>query len=319
VTAVVGADGHAVVTSRREAAVPPSVAALARVETVRLLLHPAFVIGLLAGGLVVWQAIATDAGADWPGAGYYGANTGWFPLWVGTLVASALGAGRARFLDDPDLFPGAPMPERRRVEAAVLALVGPVAVSVIAVGIEAIAVSRAGGFRLADPPASNGLVVPAAAEWVQQPLLVLLAGVLGVVIARLPRGRAVVLLLVSAATFFGSMLSWAFGTMPLRALHPLFARAYEQPMGPSYDPAEWVAGNAPALPPDQYVTNWREVRFDDAALLWHLLGLAGLVLLGIGIAGRLAGRSGGARWWLVVGGAAAVIAIGAKLVVAGPT
>jgi len=314
VTAVAGAQAGLAPADRGRSAV----VALAWVEARRMTWHPAFVLGLLASVAIVAAAVAGDADADWAGAGYYSAMSGWVGVWVGTLATAALAAGRGRLVSDPDLFPGVPLRGAQRVQALLLALVGPVAVTTLGVGAVAAVVGARGGFRQADPPFSAGLVAPSVLEWLQIPLLVALAGVVGIVIAHLPRGRALALLVVGVVTAMGTLIVWAFGAMPLRALHPLFLRTTSEPLPADFTPESWD-GTTSLLEADEYDW-WRMVRSDDATLAWHLVGVVGVALVLVALAIRLADRDDRRPARLAaIGAVVALASIGAQLAVTGPT
>ena len=149
-------------------------------------------------------------------------------------------------------------------------------------------VGARGGFRQADPPFSAGLVAPSVLEWLQVPLLVALAGVVGIVIAHLPRGRALALLVVGVVTAMGTLIIWAFGAMPLRAMHPLFLRTTSEPLPADFTLQDWD-GKTSLLEADEYDW-WRMVRSDDATLAWHLVGVVGVALVLVALAIRLADR-----------------------------
>ena len=55
--------------------------------------------------------------------------------------------------------------------------------------------------------------------------------------------------------------------------------------------------------PDEETTRWREVHLDAAAAGWHLVYLAGMILLGAWFAARMADRveARTVRWLVTVG------------------
>jgi hypothetical protein len=289
---------------------------LARVETLRVLRHPAFLVGALGAAVLVGRSFAVQTTGAWVGEDYFVAFSGWFPLWLGTMIAAALVAGRGRLLQDPDLFSGVPAPPETRVVATMLALGAPLLVTVAGVAAAAAAVDADGGFHLGRLRYSEA-VVPPFAEWAQIPLIVLLAGVVGVAIAQLPRWRLGALVVVGSATFLSSIALWAFDATPLRTFYPFMFRAHEQPLPADYRPADWAPGDPAVRFPDEYTARFREIRLDDAAAALHLVYLSGLVLAVAWLAVRLAG--GGRRWhWLAAGIPMAVVAGVAQYLAAGP-
>jgi hypothetical protein len=290
---------------------------LARVEARRLLRHPAFLLGALGAAVLVGRSFTVETSESWVGEDYFVIFSGWFPLWLGTMIATALVAGRGRLVQDPDLFSGVPAPPETRVVATLLALGVPLLVTVVGVAVAAAAVDADGGFHLGRLRYSDA-VVPPFVEWAQIPLVVLLAGVVGVAIAQLPRWRLGALVVVGSATFLSSIALWAFEETPLRTLYPFMYRAHEQRLPADYHPTDWAPGDPALRFPDEYTSAFREVRLDDAAAALHLVYLSGLVLAVSWVAVRLAG--GGRRWaWLAAGIPMAVVAGVAQYVAAGPT
>lgn len=263
------------------------VLAVARVEAVRLVLHPAFIVGL--AGTVAVQ-VGRAGADDWAGEGYYRGMAFWTFLWVGTLVAAALVAGRQRLLCDVDVFPVTPATNGDRALGTALGLLGPVAAATAAVCVVA-AVTASGGGYIHGSGAYAQAIHPSLIEWAQPIVLVALAGVLGIGLAQLRRRRFAALLAAGVILFFGGTGVWVFRAHPLRVLDPFMYPSYDRRLPDSFDPAGWTAGDRPLLAPDQYTSFWREVRFDPTALGWHLVYIGGLVLLDVWVVVRLADRT----------------------------
>lgn len=290
--------------------------ATAGVEAGRMVRHPAFLFGLAGTA----AQIALGRGSEeWSGQSHYLSSVAWVFTWVGALVAAALAAGRQRFASDPELFAGTPVTPADRVLGTALGLVGPGLAAALAVVVAAVVNARAGGFVLGDEPYSRAMT-PSLFEWAQPVLLVLLAGVVGIALAQLGRGRLPALIVAAMALFFGGTAIWAFQAHPLRVLHPFMFPAYEERLPASFDPAAWDRSDPPLNAPDEYNPFWKAIRFDTGALGWHLVYIAGLVLLGVWLAARMADRDGDGsrtRWLLLagiplvlIGGAAQVLTAG---------
>ncbi len=276
-----------------------TLSALARVETGRLLRHPAFLVGLAASLAAEFLRSGQEM---WAGQSYYLATVEWAYLWMGTLLAAALVAGRQRMLGEPDLFPGTPVAPADRVVATALALTGPVLVGAAAVALTAFLKVREAGFVLGDAPYSRA-IVPPVVEWLQPVLLIAFAGMVGVAIAQLRKGRMAALLVAVLATYIGGQGVWIVQGHPFRVLHPFMFPSYETKLPADFSPEGWGAGDPPLLAPGEWNSTWREVHFDTAALTWHLLYVGGLILLGIWWARRAAdrGEPTSGRWLLLVG------------------
>lgn len=290
--------------------------ATARVEAGRMARHPAFVIGLAAS---VGQITLRSGSEDWAGQSHYLSSVAWTFTWIGALVAAALAAGRQRFASDPDLFPATPATPADRVLGTALGLLGPASATALAVAFVAGMNARAGGFVLGDEGYSRA-VVPSLVEWAQPVLLVVLAGVVGIALAQLRRGRLPALVVAVMAVFFGGTAVWAFQVHPIRVLHPFMFPTYEQGLADSFSPAGWGVGDPPLNPPDEYTSVWRAVRLDTGALGWHLVYVGGLILLGVWMATRTArrGEDGASSRWLVAAGLPLLLIGGvAQIVTAG--
>ncbi len=272
---------------------------LGRLEAGRMLRHPAFLVALAASLAAILLRPGEEA---WAGEDYYNAQIGWTFTWMGTLAAAALIAGRQRFLGDLDLFPATPATPGDRVLATALALCGPILVAAAAVAVVAFLETRDGGFVMGEGAYARA-IVPSLAEWVQPVLLVALAGVVGIAVAQLRRGRLAVLGALLFATFIGGSAVWAFQAHPLRVLHPFMYPSYETSLPRSFVPSGWDAGDPPLLPPGEHHDTWHEVNFDTTALWWHLAYVIGLTLVGAWLARRSAdrGEPSSARWLVVAG------------------
>ena len=266
------------VAGRRQAR-RAAILALARVETGRLLRHPAFLLGLAATLAVI---SLRSPGDSWLSI------VAWAFTWMGTLLGAGLVAGRQKMLGDPDLFPATPATPGDRVLANALAVLGPT-LAAAATMVVVLATIHDGGLVVGEAGYTRE-VAPAAAVWVQPVLLVALAGVVGIAVAQLPRARLVVLSLLVFLMFVGGAGIWIAQQHPFRVLHPFMYPSYEAELPASFTAEGWRAGDLPLNPPDQHNRTWREVRFDTAALNWHLLYVAGLILLGVWAARRAADR-----------------------------
>ena len=259
---------------------------------------PAFLVGLAASLAALTVRPGTE---DWAGQGYYTATTAWTFLWVGTLVAAALVAGRQRFVSDPDLAPATPVTPADRALGTALGLLGPALVAAVASAAVAVMKIRAGGFVIGDEGYSRA-VTPSIFEWAQPVVLVVLAGVVGIAVAQLRRGTIAMVLVAAMAVFFGGTVIWAFQAHPLRVLHPFMYPSYEQTLPDSFTPQGWGADSPPLTGPSEFASNWHAIHFDAAALGWHLVYVGGLIGMGVWVAARLADRgerSASTKWLLV--------------------
>ena len=296
------ADGGIGVTATtiqaRPAASRSPILGVAAVEAVRLVRHPAFLVGLLLSWLQLVQSLFTRS-EEWDGQRYFVAMTANVWVCAGTLVAAACMAGRDRWLRDVELFPATPVTPGGRMAGTAVALAAPVAVTTVSAIAAAAWLERRGGFPFGDAPFTSA-INPPAAQWVQGPVLVALAGIVGIAVSQLPRLRLIALFLVTAVTWVCGIAPWLFGMHPFRVLHPFMYPAYEARI--SGDTLQtWTPGDPPLLRPVDYAVYWREVRFDTSALWWHLGYVAGFVLLLAWAAIALADRGTRRRSLLVIG------------------
>ena len=295
----------------RAEARPHPVVAIALTEGRRMLLHPAFLVGVVLTVLSQWTI---GGHQEWAGDHYFAVTSLWAFLWTGTFLAAALVAGRQRWLSNPDLFAGTPVAPGTRVLGLALAVLGPVVVSLPLVG--ATAVKWSDGFLMGEVPWS-GLHEPGLVEWLQKPLLVALAGLAGILVAQLPKGRLPVLLVTAVVMWFTSMALWMVQVYPLRQLHPSMLPTFEHRLPLGFQPTAWLPGDRPLMSPDEYNATWREARFDPASLGWHSLFVVGLGLLALWGAMRLADGRDRHRLVLWAGGALTLAGGVLQLVAAG--
>ncbi|MGY0234410.1 hypothetical protein [Longispora urticae] len=148
-------------------------AALTRVETWRLLRHPFVLVGLALSSWLLWREIT----ANRPVLHFLdlATPTALMPLAGATLVAANLATLRARRDHTEDLYtttPGRPVP-RAAAHLAALFPVALVAVALVAAGM---------AWAATDPYAVG---IPSLLELAAGPVVVLLAGTLGVALGRL--------------------------------------------------------------------------------------------------------------------------------------
>lgn len=197
-TAVVGRPVVPVATGCPQA----TAALLARFEARRIARHPAFLVGL---AFTLYVTLSSTAGSMVADSYINLTGLALMPLGLGTLLASHLGAVRARRAGAEELLTPAPTSPVVRTTGHLLAVAGAFAFA-LALSAAGAALGAAWGVFALRPP---GL-----AEFLQGPLAVAGAGMLGVALARWLPNRAVliplsiglmawnVILLGSGATWF---------------------------------------------------------------------------------------------------------------------
>lgn len=150
----------------------PSVA-LARLESRRLLLHPAFLFGVLVTPFILWLATGQEADVEWWQADT-GIPLGMVPLGWFTIVAANLNALRSKRHGTEELLEAMPVPAIARTAAHSLTALATVPVTLIAVI----------GWALVVDVRMDALGTPRAAEIAAALFIVAGAVVVGVVVAR---------------------------------------------------------------------------------------------------------------------------------------
>jgi hypothetical protein len=261
----------AAISSRGEFAAAPETArrqragvialALARVEGPRLVRHPAFLAG--AGLSVLISALMVR---DNLGGAYQALmGTGGIPLAAGTLLAVNLAALRSTRSDTDELFRPLPAPPAARTLAHLLSIAWAVAGAVLLVAAGFLALDAGDGLRVTPRGAT---AVPSVFELAQGPAAVGVLGAVGLVLARwVPHLAAGAVAVV--AMLAGNLLvtSWNLHAGPAW-LAPVVSTARPAPG------SSWPCYFASADPACGQLLG-----FETAAAGWHLVYLAGLLVL----------------------------------------
>jgi general stress protein CsbA len=232
-----------------------SLSALTVVEARRLLLHPFLLVGLALSILLIVASIPREGQLH----AFLLMGLAVLPLALGVFIAANLAAMRSRRDRAEELLDTLPQDARVRTGAQLLA----VAVTVpLAVALLAAAYLLFG--------AGNGLVVsvigtrhvPAAAELLQGPVLVLALGAVGVLLGRLAPVAPLALLLAVAVVLL---------EVPLAAWAPDTAWRWVVPLANSIVsvPDGWTACE-PRMNRSCGIVDY----FDIVGMAWHVLGLA---------------------------------------------
>jgi hypothetical protein len=278
---------------QRRAAVAPVAAwsaawALARVEGPRLIGHPIFLAGIALSVLYTLVLAAGDVGGDY--FALLGATL--LPLTLATLVVANLAALRDRRGGTLELYGATAAPAQARTLGHLLALAWPTAV---AAALVAGAFVWFGAWDGLEVTRDGRIATPGGADLAQGPLAVAVLGALGIALARW-FAHPPVAMLAAVALFFLQTVSTTWNLQE-RALWFLAL----------VNPAQIRAGSAWPCVADQSSPCILE---GFAALHWHVVYLAGLVVL-LGAVALL--RDGRRRCDLLVGATslAVVVAAGA--------
>lgn len=258
---------------------------LAVAEAVRMVRHPAFLVGC---GLTVALLFVSRNNPNGVYLGLTGA-AGMAPG-LGLLLAANMATLRARTDDAEELLGAAPLDVADRTRAIALATLLPAAVATAVGLVTGAAIATTSGIPV-DFATGTRDAWPTVVELLQVPAFIVAAGVLGVALGRWVPYR-LVSLAVGIALFF--------------LLIPTFF----------WTPTGWVARLAP-LRDHSEVHHWVQVTpgsghnvvngFDRVGLVWHAAYLAGIALLLAGVALARHSDAPAVRRLLAVGAAVAVI------------
>jgi len=225
------------------------VAALARIEGRRLLLHPVFLLGLALSMLFFRDE---GNGATWEA---FVDGFAYLPLACGTLVAANLGALRSRRDRTDELYESMPRPRSSRVAGQLLGLLWTLPIA---------------GALMAAARIDNSFVVdnlgvlhaPSPGQLVQGPLMIITFGAIGILLARIapsPIVGAVAVVALIAARLPGLIPAGSIGAW----LVPIATDVFQY---------------APSTPCDPGTSSGCH-RVATSAIAWHLSYFFGLTLL----------------------------------------
>jgi len=251
---------------------PTDIAALARIEGRRLLLHPIFLIGVLLSVVLVYAA--WTAGNDPRTQGMLLSGYALLPLAAATMIAANLGALRSRRDNTDELYSSLPRPRSARAAGQLLGLAWTLPVSAILLAGAYLAL------RAQQPLGLGSLVaLPSLVELAQGPLVVIALGAVGILLARVAPSPIVVPLLAIAGFFAEAELTyWIVGRET--ALSPAWVH-WLAPL--ANDATEHVvpcpAGVSPPPGAGTRVCGNIVLDHDVSGMAWHVSSLAVMTLL----------------------------------------
>ena len=283
---------------RTDRPIRPSIRTLGRIEARRYLRRVSLWIGL--GVTVLFLLLPSE---DWSGSSYETKLVlGFAPLILGVFVAAVRTGNRDRQGDASPLTEEAPVDADSRAVARLLGLAAPVGLCVITVIGVLIASRIEGGYWIGDPPRRTDTAQHTWLELLQPPLLVALAGAIGVAAGRAVRHATTVIIAGSVFWGFAFVGSWAWNVPPLHAFAMLQAQPMTIDLGPGID-AQQLPTNWFASAPSEHRANW-------ARQLVHLPTVAGHNFYLLGLLGVATGLAIRTRWSrrLAFGGFAVAVA-----------
>lgn len=262
--------------------------ALAMIEMRRAVRHPVFLISFGLSGLLMWQLLNEPEG--WDTYHYSQVVLSMMPLVIGTIATANLICLRAH----PDeVFGGAvPLDADWRRQAQLIAGIGPVAVTAVAMTFFGIGVLLWGGDSMGD--VQPRVVKWSAPELAQSVLLVAFSWAFGCALARLVPSRVLGLVVGFFVGFICVGTSWMFQSQPYVALVQMQPFEVEQAddFDPSNVPDEWILSS-----PAEYEDQWRRLVVSQPVAAGH-----DLFLVGVTLAWSAVVWTGRRRWELLAAG-----------------
>ena len=275
-----------------------SIRTLGWIEARRYLRRISIWVGL---GVTVLFLLLPSQG--WSGDSYATKGVGAFsPLILGVFIAAVRTGNRDRRGDASPLAEEAPLDASNRAVARLLGLAAPVGVCVITVIGVLIASRIEGGYWIGENPRRTDSAQHSFLELLQPPLLVALAGAIGVAAGRALRHVLIAIVAGGVFWMFAFVGSWAWNTQPLHTIAVIQTQPITIDLGPGIV-AEQLPTNWLANAPDEHDANWRRELVHLPTVAGHNLYLLGLLGVASGLAVRgLWGRR------LAFGGLAAAVA-----------
>lgn len=251
---------------------------LMKVETSRLLRHPALPLGLV--GTALFGRTALDG--EWAGAAYTGMPAAIGPMLLGISVASGAAFARDR---DP-LAEDAPLGPGRRAVARLLAGAPVVAVVAVLVAVGAVWLRAHGGLDLGNEPGRTLHAHFTLPELLQPIVLAAFAVAFGAAATTVIRHRLAATVAMFVAWFAVSGAYWLFNGPAATAFSVIQVQPLTVPVGPpSTDPLSFPSSWLLSAP-GAYQDYWGRVVVSPAMAAWHDVYLVGLTLLAAAVATR---------------------------------
>ena len=237
-------------------------------------------------GLSVTVLFLVLPSEDWSGSSYETKLVlGFAPLILGVFVAAVRTGNRDRQGDASPLSEETPLDADSRAVARLLGLAAPVGLCVITVMGVLIASRIEGGYWIGDTPRRTDSAQHSWLELLQPPLLVALAGAIGVAAGRAVRHATTVIIAGCVFWGFSFVGSWAWNVPPLHALALLQAQPMTIDLGPGIV-AEQLPTNWFARAPGEHDANWARQLVHLPTVAGHNLYLLGLLGVATGLAIR---------------------------------
>lgn len=252
---------------------------LATIESQRFARRPSLWIGW---ALTVYL-IATEIGrtGDWPGEIYESlVPMAFAPLLVGTFVAGVRTGARDGADSASGLAPDAPLDDVDRAAARLLALVVPLALTVVTTSAVWLWTRLEGGFWLGEDLRRTDAARHGIAELLQPILLVALLGAIGIAVGR--SRRRVVWTVVTSFVLVVTLLAWwAVQGQVIAVVNPVQLAPLRIPLADgvlsSATPSDWLVDHEELIGYHRQLVHQPTIVGHDVYLL-GLIGIAGAAI-----------------------------------------
>jgi hypothetical protein len=273
--------------------------ALAYIEAVRMLRHPAPWIGIILWVAASYAVLASEP--DWSSAQYQGLQASAVFLAAGVSVAAAYAAGRERVGVAED----APLEAEDRAAARIVGGLGLVALVALVVAAGSLWLRWSGGVALGNEPGRTLHAHFSLPELLQPVALSAFAVAAGAAAVRLLRHPLAASIALFVLWFVAGPAYWTLNGPVLRWFAPVMVQPYNVQVAPATAdpltlPSTWLLEG-----PGPFQAYWARLVVVPELAAWHDLYLIALALLAAAIA--LPGRY--RRPLVVLGAVLAVVAV----------
>lgn len=252
--------------------------ALARVEAVRVMRHPAPWIGILLWAAANAATLLTTP--SWSTSQYEELTYSVTYLCLGVSVATAYAFGRERV----GLSEDAPMSAEHRAAARLLGCLSLVGLVAVAVAVGAVWLRLVGGVAMGEEPGRTLHAHFTVPELLQPVALAALSVTLAAAVVHVARHPLAASVVLFCLWFIAGPGYWVVNGPVLRWLAPVQVQPLRLEAAPAATdpltlPADWLL-----LRPDQYRDEWSRIVVLPELAAWHVVYLLGLALLAAAVA-----------------------------------
>jgi hypothetical protein len=210
-----------------------------------------------------------------------------------------MAALRERETTTAEMFRASPVGYGERTVALLAAALVPTVLAAVLAAVQLIVISDAGGITV-----HRNLLTPSVIEMALVPAITGISFISGVAVARTILSRAAGAVGGALATLILFYLYWVLAWFPASFLHPYATALRTVDLGTRLTAAERKQWDW--MPPTEWRQNWWAIERDIGIVGWHIVYLAGAMILLAAYAVRRSGHDRRVRW-IVVSGSVLVV------------